>query len=191
MKESTKIIGAGLLGAAIAGGVALVVKKLNEVDNYDLDFDDDEIDYSDDFVDPEIEDDFSSEDFSEDFPITNESDKYLLDELGLTKAECIRGICELGGAYTPDELEGIENESLVDIYNTLMLDKDLNDEVEKKKASSSVDPFELINRCTREEAINVILKSGCDKTKEELSKLSDGELTQLHADINFKTTSNN
>lgn len=55
------------------------------------------------------------------------------------------------------------------------------------ESKESVDPFTEINRGTREEVIKFLVDSDPERfVAEELSKLSDGELTQVHIDFKLE-----
>lgn len=177
MKKVAKVIGVGLVGVAVVGAIAYAAKKLNEVDSFDFDFDNEDDDSDDDFVDEDI---MSEEDFDDNFPTSNISNEEFIERTGLSREDCIQAIYDADEAYTKEELESMNDNDLIDLYDTISNSKESDE-------SSSLDPFQLINEATRDEVIKILLDGNKDNeafeyTEESLHALSDGELTQVYAD---------
>lgn len=181
MKKISKVIGVGLVSAVVAGAIIYVAKKIKEVEEFDEDFfDNDDYDEDDDYF--EDEDIMSEDDFSDSFPMSDVSDEKLLEAIGLNREACIQSIYDSMEMYSIEELESMSDEVLINLYRSIETVSRAT-----QRSSSDLDPFKLINDATREEVINILLEGNRDNenfehTKESLSELSDGELTQVYTD---------
>lgn len=176
MKKWLKIAGVGTVGLAIIGVVIYITKKVKKVDDFEDDFlDDDDLD--DEFLDDDI---MSEEDFEDSFPTSSLSDDDFIERIGVNKSDCIKAIYDHDSSYTMEDLENMQDIDLLGLYeNTVGIKESSN--------SSDLDTFKLINGVTRDRVIDILLftdksNKGSKFTKEYLSSLTDGELTQLYAD---------
>ena len=178
MKKALKRVGLVLGVAAVAGAVAYAVKKVKEMDDFDIDG----VDYDDSLDDDDDEDfdeDFCDEDFGDDSDFCSISDNtYDINGENLTVKEIKDKLLEY---YSGEDISDLSEADLVDLLRSTVSADDTEDS--KVSDNSELDTFALINGNTREEVVSILVKADSAQfEKDTLLAMSDGELTQIYAD---------
>lgn len=178
MKKALKRVGLVLGVATVAGAVAYAVKKVKEMDDFDIDG----VDYDDSLDDDDDEDfdeDFCDEDFGDDSDFCATPDNtYDINGENLTVKEIKDKLLEY---YSGEDISDLSEDDLVDLLRSTVSDD--NSEDDKASEDSEIDTFALINGNTREEVVDILVEAdSAQYEKDTLLAMSDGELTQVYAD---------
>lgn len=172
MKKALKRVGLVLGVATVAGAVAYAVKKVKEMDDFDIDG----VDY-DDSLDDDDDEDFD-EDFCDDSDFCATPDNtYDINGENLTVKEIKDKLLEY---YSGEDISDLSEDDLVDLLRSTV---SADTEDDKSSEDSELDTFALINGNTREEVVNILVEAdSAQYEKDTLLAMSDGELTQVYAD---------
>lgn len=177
MKKALKVIGVGSVAVAVAGAIACIIKKVKDIDDYQLP---DDFEPSPDSVfhdDPFENASFSDFNFEDDFP-KGKTDEEFKQETGVSRNEVLSFLAERLSKTGEDVGFLASDDLLIDMYNMC---KDY--EAKEKEEESSLDLFKMLCGVTREEAIKELVDYDSSMyVAEELEKLEDKELCQFYAD---------
>lgn len=177
MKKALKIIGVGSVAVAVAGAIACIIKKVKDIDDYQLP---DDFEPSPDSVfhdDPFENDSFSDFNFDDIFPKGKTDDEFI-QETGVSRNEVLSFLSKRLSKTGEDIGFLATDDLLIDMYNMC---KDY--EEKEKEEESNLDIFKMLCGVTREEAIKELVNYDSSMyVAEELEKLEDKELCQFYAD---------
>lgn len=177
MKKALKVIGVGSVAVAVAGAIACIIKKVKDIDDFQLP---DDFEPSPDSVvhdDPFENTDFDDFNFEDEFP-KGKTDEEFKQETGVSREEVLSFLAERLAKTGEDVGFLASDDLLIDMYNMC---KDY--EAKEKEEESNLDLFKMLCGVTREEAIKELANYDSSMyVAEELEKLEDKELCQFYAD---------